>query len=118
MDKKIIEKIKEELLISRKQISAELDEVADKGDLRAKFPNLGDKPDENVQEIDQYTTNLATEKVLKNALRDIDGTLERIERGVYGICKYCGKGIDERRLLARPVASACMECKNKLQSSK
>lgn len=118
MDKKILEKIKEELRVRKKQIIDELNEIVGKGESRAKFPNLGDKPDENVQEIDQYSTNLATERVLENTLRDIDNALERMKKGTYGICKYCSKEISEKRLLARPVASACIECKNKLQAAK
>lgn len=118
MDRKTIEKIKKELLARRREILADLNNIAAKGELKAKFPNLGDKPDENVQEIDAYTTNLATEKILENTLRDIDNALKRIEEGTYGICKYCSREIDEKRLLARPVASACVECKSKLQGSK
>ena len=94
----------------------DMGKIADKGENKAKFPDIGDKPDENVQEIDEYTTNLATEKVLESTLRDIDNALERIKKGTYGVCKYCGKEIGEKRLLARPVASACVECKNRLQS--
>ncbi|MBI4812324.1 TraR/DksA C4-type zinc finger protein [Candidatus Falkowbacteria bacterium] len=115
MDKKTIEKIKKELLAQRKNILEELNKIADKGEYRAKFPELGDKPEENVQEIDEYTTNLATEKVLESALRDIDNALERIKKGTYGICKYCGKEIGEKRLMARLTASSCVECKSRLQ---
>ena len=77
----------------------------------------GDKIDENAQEISEYTTNLATEKILESTLRDIEAALERIEKGTYGICKYCGQEIGKERMLARPVASACVECKTRLQSA-
>ncbi|MCD4694498.1 TraR/DksA C4-type zinc finger protein [bacterium] len=82
-----------------------------------KIPEYGNKPDENAQEISEYTANLATDSVLKKSIRDIDNALERIKKGEYGICKYCGEPIEEKRLLARPVASACVECKTKLQNS-
>ena len=110
-----MENLKKELLERKKKIMEELNKVADKGEYRAKFPDLGDKPEENVQEIDEYSTNLATEKILESTLRDIDSALERIKKGTYGVCKYCDKEIGEKRLLARPVASACVECKSKLQ---
>lgn len=122
MDKKIIEKIKKNLLIRKKQIEEDLKSFTDKDahakdEHHAKFPNYGDKSDENVQEIDEYTTNLATEKVLESTLRDIDNALERINKAVYGICKYCKKEIGEKRLLARPVANTCVSCKIKLQKT-
>lgn len=120
MDKKIIEKIKKGLLARKKQVEGDLtsftkNDAHEKDEHHAKFPNYGDKSDENVQEIDEYTTNIATEKILESTLRDIDNALERIKKGTYGICKYCKLEIGEKRLLARPVANTCVNCKIKLQ---
>ncbi|MDO8592848.1 MAG: TraR/DksA family transcriptional regulator [bacterium] len=120
MDKKVIEKIKKDLLARKKQVIGDLKaftkkDAHEKDDHHVKFPNYGDKSDENVQEIDEYTTNLATEKVLESTLRDIDNALDRIAKGTYGICKYCKKEIGEKRLLARPVANTCISCKTRLQ---
>ncbi len=120
LDKDTISNIKKELLLKKEQILEELKRVTGNADnsekQKAKFPDFGNKNDENAQEIDQYSTNLATEKVLEKTLRDINNTLNRIENGKYGICKYCGKEIGKKRMLARPVASACVECKTKLQN--
>lgn len=119
MDKKILEEIKANLIERKNQIEVELGQITvQKGVAKeAKFPEYGNKSDENASEIDEYTTNLATEKVLESALRDIDSALDRIGKNIYGTCKYCGREIGEKRLLARPVASACVECKTKLQNT-
>lgn len=122
LDKQSIEKIKEELQARKKQVLEDLDLVARKDETKqdkhiAKFPDFGDKTDENAQEISEYSTNLAAEKVLESTLRDINSALKRIEEGSYGVCKYCSKEIGKKRMLARPVASACVECKTKLQSA-
>ena len=111
--------IKKELLKRKRQITEDLKEIAgsNTGASKVKFPDFGDKSDENAQEIGEYSTNLVTDKVLENTLRDIENTLKNIEEGKYGICKYCHKPISVKRLKARPVASACVECKTKLQSS-
>ena len=37
--------------------------------------------------------------------------LNRIDEGTFGICEQCGNEISESRLLARPVATRCMNCK-------
>lgn len=121
LDKTEIEQIKTELLERREQIISELEEITDvdeNGNVvsKVKFPEYGNKLDENAQEIDEYTTNLATDKVLESSLRDIDSALKRIDDGTYGICKYCQKPIAKKRMQARPVASACVECKTKLQN--
>ena len=120
LDEVTVEKIKKELLARKEQINKDLEDISgDEGKPAVqgvKFPQYGDKSDENAQEASEYSTNLATEKVLESTLRDIEGTLERIENNTYGICKYCKEEIGEKRLLARPVASACIKCKTKLQS--
>ncbi len=121
IDKKAIKEIKKDLLARKEQIIKDLEDIAKSDDheadgVAAKFPEYGDKADENAQEINEYSTNLATEHVLEKALKDINGALKRIEDGTYGICKYCGEPIDIKRLKARPVASACVPCKTKLQN--
>lgn len=122
LNKEAIEQIKADLIARKNQINHDLQEVAkqdnhDADNLGAKFPEYGDKPDENAQEITDYSTSLMTEKVLEKTLEDIDGALKRIENGTYGICKYCGKPISAKRLVARPVASSCMNCKTELQEN-
>lgn len=122
IDQATINKIKKELLARQAEITNELKELA--GDMdsgqekkRVKFPDFGDKIDENAQEIGEYSTNLATDKVLQNTLRDINNAIDRIEKGTYARCQYCQQPISKKRLLARPVASACIKCKTKLQST-
>lgn len=44
-------------------------------------------------------------------LNEIDGALEKIESGGYGVCQRCGDGIREERLEAVPYTIFCEECK-------
>jgi len=121
MDKKIINKIKEDLEKKRQEVVLELGSFT-KEDKHLKtkhapnFTDLGSANDDNAKEIDIYSTNLSVSKVLEGTLKDIDATLKLIADGKYGICKYCGKEIPEKRLLARPASSACVACKAKLQT--
>jgi DnaK suppressor protein len=122
LDKKVLDTIKKELLSRREQITESLEDISqvdehEADNLGSKFPEYGDKADENAQEINDYSTNSATEKVLEKTLEDIDGALKRMDEGTYGICKYCGQAINPKRLQARPVASACIACKNELQNN-
>jgi len=121
LDQETINQIKEDLLAKKIDIAKDLGTIeqgsGNTKDHRVKFPDYGTKTDENAQEVGEYTTNLATEKILESTLRDINGALSRIDKGTYGICKYCSQPIGKKRMQARPVASACIACKTKLQNA-
>ena len=118
-----IKTIKQELEDRKVKILSDLQNIGkeesagQEGDFKTSFPEYGDKDDENAQEINEYSTNLATEHVLEGTIKDINQALERIEKGTYGICKYCGEEIGKKRMIARPVASSCIACKTKIQES-
>ena len=83
-------------------------------DFETDFPNLGEKEDENASEVAQFSDNLSLEDELEKALRDVEKALELVGNGKYGKCKYCGTEIDERRLMARPTSTSCIQCKKTL----
>jgi len=39
--------------------------------------------------------------------------IKRMDDGVFGICEVCMGPISEKRLMARPVTTLCIECKMK-----
>jgi DnaK suppressor protein len=47
----------------------------------------------------------------RKLITKIKEALERIDNGTFGICESCGKAISEKRLMARPVTTLCIECK-------
>ncbi len=47
----------------------------------------------------------------RKLITKVKEALERIENGTFGICDSCGKPISEKRLMARPVTTQCIECK-------
>ena len=60
------------------------------------------------REID-YSLEENSEQVL----RAIDGALQRIQEGTYGVCTTCGQPISEERLEAIPYATQCIDCRRK-----
>lgn len=117
MDKEFLIQIENKLLEEKKRIERGLERVLDHNtqNSTASFPDYGDHDDESVSEIEDYSINLSLEQVLKNLLRDVTGALNKIKNKQYGFCKYCKKEIDQKRLLARPVSSSCIECKSKFK---
>jgi DnaK suppressor protein len=118
LDKKLIKEMETELKDQKIKIEAQLAEISTKNnktdDHSATFPNFGDAEDENAAEVTDFSNNLTLERTLESTLRDVNKSLESMTAGTYGICKYCKKDIDEKRLRARPATSSCIDCKKKL----
>jgi DnaK suppressor protein len=47
----------------------------------------------------------------RKLIMKVKEALDRIENGTFGICESCGKPISEKRLMARPVTTQCIDCK-------
>ncbi|MGH3103862.1 MAG: TraR/DksA family transcriptional regulator [Gaiellaceae bacterium] len=86
--------------------------------------NPGSIEDESGEEssFDNHLGDIATvtfDREMATTLEDsegaklnaIEGALERIEQGTYGMCVRCGNPIAEERLEALPYAELCIDCK-------
>ena len=47
----------------------------------------------------------------RKLLVKIQEAIKRIENGTFGVCDGCGGEIEEKRLIARPVTTLCIDCK-------
>jgi len=52
----------------------------------------------------------------RKLIMKVKEALDRIDNGTFGICESCGKPISEKRLMARPVTTLCIECKTELEN--
>ncbi len=48
-------------------------------------------------------------------IHKIQEALGRLDEGEYGVCTHCGNDIAEKRLMARPVATHCIDCKTEFE---
>lgn len=110
-----IEKIRGVLLTDKARLQKELSRYSKNGGVdgndESLFPDYGNSEEDNALEVADYEANLSIESDLKRSLRDVEAALSRLETGQYGVCKYCKKAIEEKRLVARPTSSACIACK-------
>ena len=116
MDKAFAKEMQQKLLEMKHKLEQELAGFTRKDpkaetNFDTKFPEFGDKEDDNATEVATFTDNLALERTLEGTLDDVNKALERVAKGSYGVCRYCGKEIDRRRLRARPESSSCVKCK-------
>jgi RNA polymerase-binding transcription factor len=73
--------------------------------------NIGrDSIDESMEE-ELFSTEMRLHDREKFLLGKINKQLVRLEADELDVCEDCGEAISFRRLLARPVTTLCIECK-------
>jgi RNA polymerase-binding protein DksA len=86
--------------------------------------SLADETEEIVGSSDNHLGELATatldreidyslEENSEQVLKAIEGALERIDEGTFGVCQTCRRPISEERLEAIPYATQCIDCRRK-----
>ena len=78
--------------------------------------NIGrDSIDESMEE-ELFSTEMRLHDREKFLLGKIDRQIARLEQGGIDACEACGEPIALRRLLARPVTTLCIECKEQSEA--
>lgn len=89
----------------RKALAGDLDSLRE---YNSTF-DVGDDADAAVDAAnDEISTQLA--ELESRELGQIEHALERIERGIYGRCEFCGGKIAEARINALPYTNSCIDC--------
>ncbi|MCB9763450.1 MAG: TraR/DksA C4-type zinc finger protein [Alphaproteobacteria bacterium] len=88
---------------------------------RADLNDLGQVREVEADAIDFASTETDREQRLRFADRErklagkIRVALQRMQEGEYGVCESCGEPITFKRLLARPIATQCIDCKTQAE---
>ena len=114
MKKKDLDNLKKLLEDEKKKILHHLEDLSDSAE-EEKELGSGDSVDIASLEISQASL----QKIGKregSLLKKIDLALSKIEGGTFGECENCGQEIAVARLMARPVAQLCIDCKTEQES--
>lgn len=79
---------------------------------REKMKSLPDPVDQGGQES-VFHNELRARDRERQLQQKITSALEKIKSGDYGYCETCGVAIGIRRLEARPIATQCVDCKER-----
>ena len=115
MRKRDAERCRAILLLQRESILENAARLR-QGELRVDQDDFSDEMDMALAESSLSFAGQVRERESK-LLRKIDEALEQIDQGAYGECTSCGEEIGVKRLLARPVATLCIECKEEQERS-
>lgn len=114
MKKKDLEKFKQILLEEKRKILRHLDELSNHSAADLDTAS-GDSVDIASQEMNQAAL-LKIGKRETYLLKKIDLAMKKIDDGTYGECEMCGEAIGVARLMARPVAQLCIDCKTEQEN--
>ena len=106
LPKKFIDKQKKILASERDRLVAEIENLK-------KYPDYGERGDDNTLELIDFETNLSIEENLAKTLTKVNVALKAIEKGTYGRCSKCRELIEAGRLKSMPYAELCITCRNK-----
>jgi len=107
----------EKLQTFRYLLTQKMNELLDEADKTVTDMTIGKEnfPDPNDR------ASLESDRNFELRIRDrerrlivkIQEAIKRIDDGVFGMCEVCTGPISEKRLLARPVTTLCIDCKTK-----
>jgi DnaK suppressor protein len=106
------ERLRQQLSARRQEVQQQIDALlaqhrADQSRLREE--SVADTEDLSTQNSNSHLQLSILE--VRNQMRlQLDGALQRLEDGTYGVCEDCQKPISEERLKAMPFARRCIDC--------
>ena len=110
MKKRDLEKLKTLLIQQRDELLGNAKRTL-AGDIHLDPDDFPDEIDTASSEINLAFMGRVRERE-NGLLKKILEALARIEEGDYGECASCGEDIGIKRLMARPVAELCIDCKS------
>lgn len=110
MNEMQLEYFRQKLLNWKKELLAQSSDTLE--ELRQGGLNQPDDVDRASLETDK-SIDLRTKDRARKLIIKIDQALERIEEGEYGYCLETGEEIGVDRLMARPIATLCLEAQER-----
>ena len=85
-------------------------------ELIATTERLPDMVDHAASQLDR-NFELKIRERERNLIAKMEEAILRIDNVTYGICDDCGEEISEKRLIARPVTTLCIDCKTRQEQA-
>ena len=113
MDQKKMARLREKLLDEKREIEERVQaHYSMREQMSTSLQELSmydNHPADIGSELFEREKDLALDSLDREALKEIDQALARMDEGTYGICTVCGREIPEARLEAFPRAMTCKE---------
>lgn len=107
MNKEKIEAIKNELEDEKAALEVRIDTLEGGEDFGSDVDSLEEETDES----EAWGNQTSASQVLRERLADIELSLEKMEKGIYGKCEECGEDIGADMLQVNSTSRLCRTCK-------
>jgi DnaK suppressor protein len=89
------------------------------GDLKDLLHRSGDSGDSADQAFESCGEEVSSQlaQLESRELMQIERSLQRLKRGIYGACEVCQKKIPVSRLNALPFSTTCIQCQREMEVS-
>ncbi|MSU79707.1 MAG: TraR/DksA family transcriptional regulator [Gemmataceae bacterium] len=89
------------------------------GDELRDFESIGESGDSADQAFDSCGEEVSSQvaQIESDEFLQVERALDRLARGVYGLCEVCQKKIPIARLNALPFITTCIQCKRAMEVS-
>ena len=118
---KELDKLRLALKTEYQQLSAALNSLKGAGmdafDGSKEHPGYSIHMAEHATDLQTAETNLGVRSIESERMAQVEQALDRLEHNVskYGLCLACGSKIGIQRLIARPHAHLCMNCRTRYE---
>lgn len=120
MDKEKLKYFRNRLLEEKKKLFETLNKMNNMEEYgsmdvyHTELSNYDNHPADTGTELFMMEQDNGFKNRMKATILEIDSSIDDISNGRYGICKECGKKINEERLEIIPYAKNCKECSDSI----
>jgi len=124
MNRKDLRKFEKILRMMRDEVLAEVSQIhrenlrknlrEESGELSGYTTHMADMAGDEAE----LAMNLRMLAAEQDILQELDDALNRIERGTYGVCESCGGSVGKPRLMAKPFANLCIDCRQRQETGR
>ncbi|HZQ67396.1 MAG TPA: TraR/DksA family transcriptional regulator [Terriglobales bacterium] len=114
MDQQFMQQLKKRLEAARQQLSREANRKAEEG--RDLGPEGAQDPADRAEATYEREILFSQSENETQLLQMVNGALDRMNDGTYGMCLNCGRDIEAKRLEAVPWAHFCINCQKQKEA--
>jgi RNA polymerase-binding transcription factor DksA len=107
LDQQTLNELRNQLEMEKHKLEKELGKIAKvhDGDLQGSYKDVGNEPDDEVNEFETFATDTQVTEDLERRLEEVNAALEKMDKGTYGFSEdNPSEALSVEQLRANPAA--------------